>query len=87
MQLFSADAVHYLKKCPQKVEKTTLKSCSEILNLFLKFSCMFLNPNIFSYLNSNCSNLLDMRNLQAPGASYFKKHSVTKNCPDFALFE
>ena len=24
----------------------------------------FLNPNIFSNLNSNCSNLLDMRNLQ-----------------------
>ena len=25
---------------------------------------MFLNPNIFSYLNSNFSNLLDMRNLR-----------------------
>ena len=28
------------------------------------FSCMFLYPNNFSNLNSNCSNLLDMRNLQ-----------------------
>ena len=28
------------------------------------FSCMFLNPNNFSNLNSNCSNLWDMRNLQ-----------------------
>ena len=28
------------------------------------FSCMFLNPNIFSNLNSNWSNLLDMINLQ-----------------------
>ena len=27
---------------------------------FSNFSCMFLNPN----LNSNCSNLLDLRNLQ-----------------------
>ena len=32
---------------------------------FSNFSCMFLNPNIFfSNLNSNCSNLLAMRNLQ-----------------------
>ena len=36
MQLFSADATIFLKKinflfCPQKVEKTTLKSCSEKL--------------------------------------------------------
>ena len=31
---------------------------------FSKFSCMFLNPNIFFNLNSNCSNLLDMRNSQ-----------------------
>ena len=36
---------------------------------------MFLNPNFFSNLNSNCSNLLDMRNLQ----EQVKKHSVTKN--------
>ena len=36
MQLFSADAIMFLKKilnffCPPKVEKTTLKSCSEFL--------------------------------------------------------
>ena len=31
---------------------------------FSTFSCMFLNPNIFSNLNSNCSNLYDVRNLQ-----------------------
>jgi hypothetical protein len=30
----------------------------------VNFSCMFLNPNIISNLDSNCSNLLDMRNLQ-----------------------
>mgnify|MGYP007045256213 CR=1 FL=1 len=30
---------------------------------FSNFSCMFLNPNIFSNLNSNCSNLSDLRNL------------------------
>ena len=34
-----------------------------VYNFF--FSCMFLNPNIFfSNLNSNCSNLSDMTNLQ-----------------------
>ena len=32
--------------------------------LFFNFSCMFLNPIIFSNLNYNCSNLLDMRKLQ-----------------------
>ena len=31
---------------------------------FSNFSCMFLNPNNFSNSNSNCYNLLDMRNLQ-----------------------
>jgi hypothetical protein len=31
---------------------------------FSNFSCMFLYPKVFSRLNSNCSNLLDMRNLQ-----------------------
>ena len=32
MQLFSEDATIFKKKkCPQKVEKTTLKSCSEKL--------------------------------------------------------
>ena len=41
---------------------------------FPNFSCMFLNPNIFSNLNSNCSNFLYMRNLQ----EQVKKHSVTK---------
>ena len=34
------------------------------LKLFSNFSCMFLNPNNFSNFNFNCSNLLDMRNLQ-----------------------
>ena len=31
---------------------------------FLTFPAFFLNPNIFSNLNTNWSNLLDMRNLQ-----------------------
>ena len=34
------------------------------IDLFSSFSCMFLNPNNFLYLNSNCSHLLDTRNLQ-----------------------
>ena len=33
-------------------------------NKFSNFSCMILNPKAISNLNSNCSNLLDMRNLQ-----------------------
>ena len=32
--------------------------------IFLTFPACFLIPIIFSNLNSNCSNLLDMRNLQ-----------------------
>ena len=52
--------------------------------MFSNFSCMFLNPKFFSNLNSNCSNLLDMRNLQE---QKLKKHSVTKNCFDLSLFE
>ena len=37
-----------------------------------------------SNLNYNCSNLLDLRNLQE---QVKKIHSVTKNCPDLSLFE
>ena len=40
---------------------------------FSNFSCMFLNPNIFfSNLNSNCSNLLDMTNLQGQVKKVFR---------------
>ena len=42
---------------------------------FSNFPYMFLNPNIFfSNLRYNCSNLLDMRNLQ----EQVKNYSVTK---------
>ena len=34
------------------------------LSIFSNFSCIFLNPNKFFNSNSNCSKLLDMRNLQ-----------------------
>jgi hypothetical protein len=44
------------------------------------FPACFYIPKKNSNLNSNCSNLLDMRNLQ------LKKHSVTKNCSDLSLF-
>ena len=37
---------------------------TQLKAVFSNFSCMFVNPNIFSNLNLNCSNLLDMRNLQ-----------------------
>ena len=34
------------------------------IHIFSNFSCMFLNPNNFFNMNSNCSNLLDLRNKQ-----------------------
>ena len=52
-------------------------------NFFSNFSCMFLNPKFFPNLNSDCSKLLDLRNLLERG----KKHSVIKNCCDLSLFE
>ena len=42
--------------------------------IFLTFPARFQIPIIFSYLNSSCSNLLDMRDFQ----EQVKKHSVTK---------
>ena len=45
---------------------------------FSNFSYIFLNPNI-----SNCSNLLDLRNLM----EQVKQNSVTNNCSDLSLFE
>ena len=44
---------------------------------------MFINPNIFSNLQSDRANLLDMWNLQHK----LKKHSVTKNSSDLPLIE
>ena len=51
--------------------------------MFSNFSCRFLNSNIFSNLNSNCSNLLDMRNLQ----EQVEKAFCYQNCSDLSLFE
>ena len=44
---------------------------------FSNFFYMFQNPQ------NNCSNLLDMRNLQ----EQVKNHSVTKKFSDLSLFE
>ena len=49
----------------------------------LTFPACFYIPIIFSNLNSNCSNLLYLRNLQ----EQVKNHSATKNCSDLSLFE
>ena len=44
---------------------TTTKKYVEVHNMyFLTFPADFLIPIIFSNLNSNCSDLLDLRNLQ-----------------------
>ena len=50
---------------------------------FLTFPVGFLNPNHFSNLNYNCSNALDLRNLQ----EQVKKAFCFKNCTDLSLFE
>ena len=51
---------------------------------FSNFSCMFLNlNNFFLDLNSNCSALLDLKNLQ----EQVKKHSGIKNYSVLSLFE
>ena len=61
--------------------------------LFSNFSCMFLNPNIFFNLNSNCYNSLDKRNLQEQDkkASCYQKlfwpFTIWINCSsDFKIF-
>ena len=50
---------------------------------FSNFSCRILNPNIFSILNHNCSNVLDLRNLH----EQVKKAFCFKNCTDLSLFK
>ena len=59
---------------------------------FSKFSCMFLNPNIFFQIEFYCPNFLDMRNVQ----EYVKKafcyqklfwpSTVWKNCSSVLKF-
>ena len=48
--------------------KCTMSDChhsySQKINIFLNFPACFWVPIFFSNLNHNCSNLLDMRNLQ-----------------------
>ena len=49
---------------------------------FSNFSCRFLNPNIFSIMNHNCSNVLDLRNLH----EQVKKAFCLKYCTGLSLF-
>ena len=42
--------------------------CRAVKGMFFNFFCIFLNPNFFSNLNSNCSDLLDLGN-KPPGIS------------------
>ena len=60
----------------------SLKMCHNSGYFFSNFSCMFLNPNIFSNMNSNCSNLLDRRNLQeqVKKALCYQKIVLTFHC-------
>ena len=67
---------------PENSKTVDLKRIGYLVSLFS--NCMFLNPNNIFNMNSNCFNLLDMRNLQ----EQVKKHSVTNNCfPFTVLFE
>ena len=52
-------------------------------NKFLTFPACFLIPSIFSSLNSNCSNLSSLRNLQ----EQVKKAFCYQDCSDLSLFE
>ena len=52
------------KKPQQKLHKNLEAGTWRLKITFSNFSCMFLNPNTFSNMNSNCSNVLDMKNLQ-----------------------
>ena len=56
--------------------KVTLKN--KIIVFFLTLPACFSVPIIFSNLKYDCSNLVDVRNLQ----EQVKKHSVTENCSD-----
>ena len=64
--------MRFLRECSKKgICHAEMKNCSACahfqteLQYFQTFPvCMYLNPNIISNLNSNCSNLLDLRNLQ-----------------------
>ena len=48
----------------EKAKYFCFENKNNVQRIFSNFSCMFLNPNIFSNLNYNCSNLWEMRNLQ-----------------------
>ena len=58
-----------------------ITKCSE--GHFLTFPVCFLIPIIFSNLNYNCFNILDLRNLQ----EQVKKAFCFKNWSDLLLFE
>ena len=54
-----------LHQCEVVLHVDIYKSSNSVKEMsFSNFSCMCLNLNIFSNLGSNCSNLLDLRNLQ-----------------------
>ena len=47
---------------------------------FSNFSVSFQIPKFYSNLNSNCSNLLDMKNLQIKKAKIFWPFTIWINC-------
>ena len=57
--------------------------------VFSNFSCMFLNPNSFFFnLNSNCSNLVNMRNLQEQVKKAVGQNKITKyRVQNLAVFD
>ena len=55
---FEVATFHLLQKIASEI------ASDEREMTFSSFSCMFLNPNNFSNLNSNCSDLLDLTNIQ-----------------------
>ena len=77
LAVFVLAVVRHLTKIES--QKQQERSTEPFVKSFSNFFCKFLNPNNFSNLDSNLSNLLYIRNLQ----EHLKKHSVTKNCSTF----
>jgi len=53
---------------------------------FSNFSCRFLNPNYLLQFNCNCSNLLDLRNLQKQVKKAVSKNFLNFHCSNKLLW-
>ena len=61
----------YRNTSPSEIRYNGVEILSEKKRLSIRLNLHVSNPNNFSNLNSNCSNLLDMRNLQEQAKKAF----------------